>query len=99
MNARKLILTIIKQVERLDPTLFVYGYQTANAPRTHVWWEISVSNFEFYMHNESFRKLANQWYKVAKSKGIKVIFVCGWKPKEERLVQLMEENNLILNIE
>lgn len=92
MNARKLILTIIKQVECIDPTLFVYGYQTAN------WWEISVSNFEFYLHNETFRKIVNQWYNIAKSKGIKVVFVCGWKPTEERLVKLMNENNLILNI-
>lgn len=99
MNARRLILTIIKQVERIDTTLFVYGYQIANEPRTRMWWEISVSSFEFYMHNETFRKIANQWCNIAKSKGIKVIFVCGWKPTEKRLVELMNENNLILNIE
>lgn len=99
MNARKLILTIIKQVERIDPTLFVYGYQTANESRTHIWWEISVSNFEFYIHNETFLKIVKQWHNITKGKGINVIFVCGGKPTEERLVKLMNENNLILNIE
>ncbi len=98
MNAQKLILTIIKQIERLDPTLFVYGYQTANESKTYIWWEISVSNFEFYMHDETFRKIANHWRNIAKNKGIKVIFVCGWKPSEKCLVKLMNENNLVLNI-
>lgn len=99
MNVQKLILTIIKQIERLDPTLFVYGYQNSNLPHSNTWYEISVSDYEFYMNDERFKSLEKKWGKIAKNSRVKIIFVCGWKPTEERLVKLMNENNLILNIE
>ena len=51
------------------------------------------------MNDERFKSLEKKWGKIAKNSRVKIIFGCGWKPTEERLVKLMNENNIILNIE
>lgn len=82
----------MREIQAMDDELFVY---------THcedAWLEVSVSQFEFYMHDEKFKACKDKWGKVFEKMGLKLIFVCGWMPTEEKLVKLSEENNLILNI-
>lgn len=98
MKIEGLILSILKKVESMQDGLIAYAYKTGNEPMTHTWWEISVSDFEFYMHDKRFKALSSAWHEAAKAQGEKLIFVCGWKPTEEKLVKLAEEDNLILNV-
>ena len=98
MKIESFILSILKKVESMKEGVVAYSYKIGNAPMTHVCWEISVSDFDLYMNDKRFKTLSNAWHKAAKAKGHKIIFVCGWMPTEEKLVKLMEEDNLILNV-
>lgn len=98
MKIEDFILNILKKIEEIDEGSIAYAYKTGNAPMTEVYWEISVSNSYFYMNNKRFKTLTKAWYKSARARGEKIIFVCGWKPSEEKLVKLADENNLILNV-
>ena len=96
MKIEKFILNILKKIENLQDGVIAYAHKTGNVPMTHIWWEISVSDYELYMHDKRFRTLKNAWYKVALAQGHKIIFVCGWIPTEQKLAKLSEEDNLIL---
>lgn len=98
MKIEKFILNILKKIESLQDGIIAYAYKTGNVPMTHTWWEISVSNYELYMHDKRFKTLKNAWHKAALAQGHKIIFVCGCIPTEERLSKLADEDNLILNI-
>ena len=86
-----IIKAMLKDIEKLDKELFVY------ASLESFFVQVSVSKFEFYMDNENFKKVCEKWRTVFNKMGLKIIFVCGWVPKEERLVELMNKNSLILN--
>lgn len=92
MSKESFILSIVKKIESLKEDTVAYGYKTDK------WWEISVSDFNLYMNDERFKRLSNAWHKAAKAKGFKLIFVCGWVPSEQKLLELAESDNLILNI-
>ena len=98
MKNVNIIKSVLRDIEKLDESVFCYARMVYNEPKTHCWLQISVSKFEFYMHNEDFKKLCTKWHKVFKNLGVNLIFVCGWVPSEEKLVELSKENNLILNI-
>lgn len=91
MNKRDFLLSILRKIENLQNGIFTYAYETK------VWWEISVSDYNFYTSSE-FRKFTKVWHKLANKKGIKILFVCGWIPTEETLMKLANEDNLIINI-
>lgn len=95
---RKIIKKILSQIEELDDSLFCYATMVSNGNNSHYWYQISVSQFEFYMHDERFKALSQKWHKVCQNMKIPIIFVCGWKPTEEKLLQLANEDNLILNV-
>lgn len=98
MDKRTFLLNIVRKIESLKDGVVAYGYLDGNSDRTNVWWQISVSDYELYMHDERFKKLAQAWRKIASKKGLKLIFCCGWVPKEEELMRLAKEDNLILNV-
>ena len=90
-NPVNIIKAMLRDIEKLDKSLFVYAHLE------QPWIEVSVSKFEFYMHDEEFKKTCAKWRTILNKMGVKVVFVCGWVPKEERLVELAENNNLILS--
>jgi len=96
MKEKQIILTIVKSIERKFDGLIVWAYKNSNENGTNNWWEIAVSDYNVYTDNK-FKKIMDVWYKIAKRKGIKIIFCCGWMPKEKQLVSL-QEKDLILNI-
>lgn len=98
MTKETFILNIIKKVESLREGLIAYGYLTGNGPMTFTYWEIAVSDYEFYMKDKRFKALCKAWYQAAKSRGFTLVFVCGWIPKEKVLLELAEKDNLILNV-
>lgn len=98
MGKESFLLSVVKKIESLKDGIISYGYLTGNIDMTYTWWQISVSDYDLYMHDERFKRLARAWHKIAESKGFKLIFVCDWIPKEEKLVKLAEEGNLILNV-
>lgn len=98
MKIETFILNILKKIESLQDGVIAYAYKTGNAPMTHTWWEVSVSDFDLYMNNPRFKALSKAWHKAAEAQGNKIVFVCGWIPTEEKLAKLAEEDNLILNV-
>jgi hypothetical protein len=96
MKEKQIILTIVKSIERKFSGLIVWAYQNSNESGTNNWWEIAISDYNIYTDNK-FKKIINAWYKIAKQKNIKIIFCCGWKPKEKDLLKLANENNLIIS--
>lgn len=96
MKEKSFILKIVKSIERKFDRLIVWAYRNSNENGTYCWWEIAVSNYDVYTDNK-FKKIMDVWYKIANRKGIKIIFCCGWIPKEKQLVSL-QEKDLILNI-
>lgn len=97
MKIERFILSILRKIESLRGSIITYAYKTGNRSKTYEWWEISVSDFDFYMHDKRFRILAKAWHKAALAQGYNIVFVCSM-PKEAKLVKLAEEENLILNI-
>lgn len=97
MKIEVFILKIIKKIESLQEGLIAYAYKDGNAPMTHTWWTVAVSDFEFYMHDKRFRTLTNAWHKAAEAQGQKIVFVCC-SPKEDNLLKLSEDNNLIMDV-
>lgn len=89
-NPVNIIKAMLRDIEKMDSELFVY------ASIEDAWIQVSVSSFEFYMHDEAFKKTCNKWRAVIKKMGLKVVFVCGWIPKEEKLLELANKNNLII---
>jgi hypothetical protein len=98
MKIERFILNILKKIESLKEGIITYSYKTGNDSMTCIWWEISVSDFNFYMNDKRFKTLSNAWHKAAKAQGFKLIFVCGWTPLEKELIDLAEKDNLILNV-
>ena len=94
MKNEKIIKSVLKEIENLDNSIITY----ATIVNDGKWLQISVSDFEFYMNNLDFRKLTDKWHKVFNKLGVNLIFVCGWVPTEEKLLELANNNNLILNI-
>lgn len=90
---KKILLTI----ETINKNVIAYCYLEGNVNKTYTWWEISVSDFEWYLHDETFKKLRDKWHELGRKRGMKIIFV-SCSPKEERLVKLAEDYNLIMNI-
>lgn len=85
-----IIKTMMREIEAMDNELFVYAYFEKE------WLQVSVSDFEFYMHDERFKTCRNKWHKVFSKMGLTVVYVCGWVPSEEKLLALAKENNLII---
>ena len=98
MGKESFLLSVVKKIESLKDGIISYGCLTGNIDMTYTWWQISVSDYDLYMHDERFKRLSRAWYKAALAKGFKLIFVCGWVPSEEKLLKLAEEDNLILSI-
>lgn len=97
MKIEKFLLSVIKNIEKKYPQLFVYAYMNGNESMDYSWWEVSVSSYLVYSEDD-FKRLSRRFSNIAKSQGEKVIFVCSWVPDEEKLVRLSNDNNLILNI-
>lgn len=91
---KKILLTI----ETINKDIISYCYLDGNINKTYTWWVICVSDFNWYMHDKTFLKLKEKWRNLARSRSIKLVFMCGWVPSEEKLLKLSEEDNLIMNI-
>lgn len=98
METEKFILNIIKKIESLKDGVIAYAYKTGNATMTYTWWEVSVSDFDLYMKDKRFKNLSNAWHKAAIVHNVRLVFVCGCFPTEERLEKLANDDNLILNV-
>lgn len=97
MKIENFVLGIIKKIETMNNGVIAFAYKAGNFPMTHVWYEIAVSDYDFYSGDKRFKTLTSAWSKAAKAQGKKIIFVCR-RPIEKQLANLASEGNLILNI-
>lgn len=98
MQAERLVLQVLREIEELNPKILTYAYKASNTTASHVWWEVSVSSFDLYMNDQRFEYLRNKWHKEAKFFGIRLVFVCRWTSTESFLWKLADADNLVLNI-
>ena len=79
MKIESFILSILKKVESMKEGVVAYSYKTGNAPMTHVWWEISVSDFDLYMNDKGSRLYRMLGIKLLKLRVIKsYLFAVGY---------------------
>lgn len=98
MKDEHFILNIVKKIENLKEGVISYAYKNSDLNKSSSWWEISVSDYDLYVKDIRFKKLMKAWYKIADANKIKIVFICGWVPTEERLIELANDDNLILNV-
>ena len=60
LKKRNIIQSILQDIERLNDTVFCYATVVSNQSNTKQWWQISVSQYEFYWSDE-FRALVRKW--------------------------------------
>ena len=89
---------ILRKIEQMKEGVVAWAYFTGNAPMTNTWWEVAVSDYDLYREDKQLKSYMDAWHKVGRKRGMKIIFVCGWMPKEKKLSELAEKDNLILNI-
>lgn len=85
------ILKILKKIESIDSNVFTYAYKVKQG-----WYEVSVSEFDFYFKNEHFKRLSKAWRASMNKMGHKIVFVCSGVPSEKKLVSLLNDDNLIM---
>lgn len=98
MKGWNFISEIVKKIETLGDGLIAYAYVDGNATGTCKWWTVCINDFEMYFHDKRFKALSNAWHKAAIARGFKVTFAYC-QPKEKKLIQLAEEDNLIMNVD
>ena len=100
MKERKFILKIIKHVER-EFGVIAYGYKWTNPSRTHSVWNICINNYELYMADKRFKAIANVYHKAWRKTfpdNLRMGF-CYCEPKESKLLELAEQDNLVMNFD
>lgn len=95
MTKYDFILSIVKQIEDKFG-IICYAHEEPWGER--IVWHICLSDYDIYMGNKTFKLLCNAWHKIAKNKGLKLLF-CYANPIEKKLLELAEADNLIMNIE
>ena len=95
MSERGFIYKIVRQTEERFGCI-CYSYKDVNAPKTYVWWNVCIDNYELY-YSDEFRAWTKEWHRKSKDVKINIVF-CYCNPIEEKLAKFAEEDNLILNL-
>lgn len=98
MKKYNYITKILEKIEKMSNGKTAYSYESGNVSRSTTWQEISISDYELYV-SERFKKLCNAWRVAGLQIGLKIIFVYNADCSQERLVKLLNEDNLILFIQ
>lgn len=100
MKERKFILKIIKHIER-EFGVIAYGYKWTNTPDTFSVWNICINNYELYMADKRFKAISKV-YHIAWRKSfpdnLRMGF-CYCEPKESKLLELADQDNLVMNFD
>lgn len=95
-NERAFIYKLVKRTEEKFGVI-CYAHQSWNTPKTNIWWDICINNYEMYTKDDEYKKWKDSWHKLAKAKGISLLFAyCN--PIESNLVKFANDDNLIMNI-
>lgn len=91
------IKKILSMIEKLKEGVIAHSYLDGNVPKSYTWWIVSISDFDLYFEDVRFKSLSKVWHNAASKRRIRLVF-CFCKLTEEKLVKLLEEDNLILNV-
>lgn len=94
-NERKFISKLVKDIEDKFSVL-AYAHLDGNEPKTHVWWTVSVNDYNLYF-SADYKRFIAQKRIVANKLDIKLLFTYR-NTFESTLVKLAEADNLIMNI-
>ena len=97
MGRVSFIRSVLAKCVSLRPDLIAWAHEDGNRTGTHKWTMVCVSDFDMYFHDQRFKALTRAWHTVAAKKGFKLVF-CYCSPKEKKLAELAEQDNLIMNI-
>lgn len=90
MKHAKLLLAAVKRIEAERPGVIAW------ASRQERWWELCVSDYDFYRSEELSRIKATYRKALQAAGGGKLIF-CYAKPDAERLYELELAGNLVMD--
>lgn len=96
-NNYNFLKAVLRKIEEMKDGVVAWAYFTGNVPMTNTWWEVAVSDYDLYQ-DRRLKSYMNAWHKIGRKRGIKIVFVCGWMPKEKKLAELAQADNLIMNI-
>ena len=97
MGRLRFIRSILAKCESLRDGVIAYAYQDGNSIGTHVWTTVCVSDLDMYFRDHRFKSLTRAWRKAAEKQGFKLVF-CYCNPKEKKLAELAERDNLVMNV-
>lgn len=95
MTRLNFIYSVLTKCESLREGLIAYAHEESNISGTHKWMEVCVSDLDLYMHDQRFKALTRAWHKAAAKMGFRLVF-CYCNPKEKKLLELAEADNLIM---
>lgn len=85
-----LMLAAVKRIEAACPGAIAW------ASRQEHWWELCVSDYDFY-RSEEFARIKAAYRKLMISAGGCKLIFCYAKPDADRLYELEQAGNLILD--
>lgn len=85
-----LMLAAVKRIEAERPGVISW------ASRQERWWEICVSDYDFY-RSEPFQRIKAAYRKALQAAGGGKLIFCYTKPDAERLYALECEGNLVMD--
>lgn len=97
MGRLRFIRGILAKCESLRDGVIAYAYHESNSIGTHVWTTVCVSDLDMYFNDQRFKSLTRVWRKAAEKQGFKLVF-CYCNPKEKKLAELAERDNLVMNV-
>ncbi len=76
--------------------IICWCFLDGNDSGTQTFWNVSCSDYKFYLEDERFDKLRKVWREAGKKRGMKIVFsACA--PNEKKLFELSEKDNLLIN--
>lgn len=94
-NIESFILSVIQKIDKLG--VISWGFQQSNSTGTFKWWTIGMNDYDIYKSDIRFQNLASAYRKIARKRGIKLIFVYQ-NATEEILSKLLNEENLLMDV-
>jgi hypothetical protein len=96
MRIKEYIVDVLEVLSNKNPNMFCWAYLDSNITKTNFWYQIVISDVDFYLKNEWLKEYSKELYEDFKSLfGYKIV-ICATTPQEKDLLKLSEEGNLLI---
>lgn len=91
------ILRIIRILESLNKGVICFSHEDVYPDGSYRWDWICIDDYYIYTRDARYKELAKRFSAEAKKIGINIAF-CYCSISEEKLLELAENDNLIMNV-